>query len=253
MRKTIMLLMLLVMALFTASSCTPTVSQQEYDRVSNELSTINSQLESLKVKLAETEILKTKYEELTNQYDTVKSEYDTLQTKYRGLGGEYEELNKQYNTEKSKNDNLQAKYEELTTEFEDLSKKYDDIMEETAEIINEQDLEQAIFELVNEARKENGLDELLWGKYLYKYAKANSIDMAQKKQLEYSDYGAYQEVYRASGYTKTEIMAEAVLTIWKDTKRYEFVFLNSVMVYGAVAVYKSGEIFNITFISDYYK
>ena len=121
MRK-IMLLMLLVMALFSAFSCAPTVSQQEYDRVSGELSSIQSQLESLKGKSAETEILETKYEELTKQYNTAKSEYDTLQTKYEGLSGENEELNKQYDIMKSDFDNLQTKYIELSTEYEELSK-----------------------------------------------------------------------------------------------------------------------------------
>ncbi len=234
-----MLLMVLVIALFSAFSCAPTVSPQEYDRISNELSTIKSELASLKSKLAEVEILKTKNEELNKQYDI-------LQSKYEGLGNEYEELKRGY-------DNLQAEYKALTTEYEELSKKYDTIIREQAEIINEEDVEQAIFELINQDRKNSGLDELIWGYYLYKWAKANSRNMATNKQLEYSEYGSYQRIYRTTGYNTTKEIAEAVMTVWKETKLYEKHFLNRAMVHGAVAVYKSVKIYNITFITDYYR
>ena len=64
MRKITILSMLLVMALFVVPSCASGISQQEYDRVSNELSTIQSQLASLQGKLAEAELLQAQNEEL---------------------------------------------------------------------------------------------------------------------------------------------------------------------------------------------
>jgi len=231
MRKITMLSMLLVIALFSVPSCAPTVSQQEYDRVSNELSAIQNQLASLQDKLAEAELLQAQNEELNKQYDAVKSEFETMQAKYEELSIEYEELNKQ---------------------FEELSKQYDIIIERTAEI-NEEDVEQAVFKLINQERKDSGLDELMWGKYLYKKAIANSRNMATNRRLEYSDRPSGQEVYWATGHSTTDGIANATLIILKNKARYELNFLIKGFNYGAVAVYKSGEIFYITCMADYYQ
>jgi len=259
MRKITMLSMLLVMALFSVPSCAPTVSQQEYDRVSNELSAIQSQLASLEDELAETKLLQAKYEELSKLYDTVKGERETMQAQYEELSTEHEELNKQLDTVKSEFETMQAKYEELGTEheelnkqFEELSKQYDLIMEGTVEI-NEQDVEQAVFKLVNQERKNNGLNELTWGDSIYKWAMANSRNMATNKQLEYTEYVGWQGVFRATGYGRADRIANAALTIWKNSRDYERNFLGKGANYGAVAVYKSGEIFYITYVADYFR
>jgi len=260
MRKITTLLILLAIALISVPSCAPTVSQQEYDRVSNELSAIQSQLASLQDKLVEYEAMKAKYEDLSEQYDTLESEYKALQAKYDGLSklndivnsvedetiqAKYDELSKQYDTLKSEYKALQAKHDEL-------SKQYAAVTEGTTEI-NEEDVEQAIFELINQERKNNGLDELIWGVNLYKKAKNHSRNMATNQRLEDPEQGSYQEVIWATGYTKTQRMAEAIFTIWENTYRYELEFLNSTTTYGAVAVYKSGEIFYITYISDIFR
>jgi uncharacterized protein YkwD len=255
-----LILLVFVVSIIFFSACASTVSQQEYDRVNNELSAIQGQLTSLQGRLAEAETskaeyegLSTEYEELTKQYDTLKSEHDTLKAEYEGLSTEYEELDGQYEALKSELDALKAEYEGLSTEYEVLSEQCSAAAEETAEIINEEHIEQAIFELVNQERRNNGLDELIWGKNIYKFAVANSRDMATKKSLSYSDYGAYQQVFWATGYDQTDSIANAALTIWQNSLQYEKAFLNEVMVYGAVGVYKSGEIFYVTFISDYFR
>jgi len=258
MRKITMLSMLLVMALFSVPSCAPTVSQEEYDRVSNELSAIQSQLASLQDKLSEAELLQALNEELNRQYDAVKSERETIQAQYEELSTEYEELNKQIDTVKSGFETMQAEYEELSTEYEELDNKYEElseqydiIMEGTAEII-EEDVEQAVFELINQERINNGLDELEWGVYLYKSALSNSRNMATRKRLEYPEFG-WQEIFWATGYGRADRIANAALTVWKNRLKYETNFLNAVTKYGAVAVYKSGEIFYITYVADYFK
>ena len=222
--KITMLSMLLVIALFGVPSCAPTVSQQEYDRVSNELLAIQSQLTSLQGKVAEVELLQAQNEELNKQYDELKSEFETMQ----------------------------AEYEELSTEYEELSKQYDILIEEPAEI-NEEDVEQALFKLINQERKNNGLNELMWGKYLYKKAIANSRNMATNKQLEYPDRPSGKEVYWATGHSTTDGIANATLIILKNKAKYELNFLTVGFRYGAVAVYKSGEIFYITCMADYYE
>ena len=252
-------LTVLVTSVILLVACAPKVSQQEYDRMSNELSAIQSQLASLQGELAETETLKTQNEELNKQYDTIKNESNILKAEYEELSTEYEELNNQYDTVKSEADILKAEYEELnteyeelSTEYEELSREYDAIIEETVGIINEEDVEQAIFELINQERSDNEIDELLWGKNIYKPAMINNQNMAIKKRLSYSDYGAYQQVFWATGYDNADNMAKAALIIWKNDQNYEKIFLNTVMIYGAVAVYKSGEIFYVTYICDYF-
>lgn len=253
MKNNLILLVILVIALLSVVSCGSKVSQEEYDRVSNELSMIQGQLESLQGKLAEAGLLKTENEELSQQCDTAKGEYDDLQAEFEELSSEYEELNKQYGIVKGEYNGLQVEIEELVVAYEELSSKYDAIIAQTAVDITEDDLEQAIFAFINEDRKNNGIDELSWGINLYKVARDNSVSMAENQRLEYHSHGGNQEVYRATGYMQTDIMAEAVFKLWKNTENYALKFLNGNMNYGAVAVYKSGGIYNITFINDYFR
>ena len=254
MRRITVLSMLLVMALFSMTSCSPKVSQQEYDRVSSELSAIQSQLASLQGKLSEAESLQAQNEELSERYDTVKSEFETMQAKYEELSGNYDKLHlmqSEHEAMQAKYEELSAKYEELNSKYEELSKKYEEATEEPAEI-NEEDVEQAIFELVNQDRRDNGLDELMWGKYRYKDAIAHSRYMATTKKLEYPEYG-WQEIFWATGYSTADEIANAALTVWKNRLQYEKAFLNKATLYGAVAVYKSGEIYYITYLADYFE
>ena len=246
--KTIaVLLILLVISLFSASSCSSTISQEEFDRVNNELNTIQSQLASLKDKSAEYEATKAKYDNLIERYDTLESEHKELQTKYDT------EYSVEIETIQDKYDTLKSEYTVLQSEYDELSKQYAALTEGTTEI-NEEDVEQAIFELINQDRKDNGLDELIWGVHLYSSAKTNSRNMATTQRLEEPpEQIGYQEVIWATGYTKTQRMAEAIFTIWENTYRYELEFLNNSTTYGAVAVYKSGEIFYITYYSGIFQ
>ncbi len=258
MKKIITLSMLLVLALFSIPSCSPEVSQQEYDRVSNELSAIQSQLASLQGKLAEAESLQGEHEELSERYDTLKAERETIQTKYEELTGQYEELNRQLGPMKSEFETMQSDYEELSHRYEELNNKYEELSEQFAILtkepaeINEEDVEQAIFELINQERGDNGIDELMWGKYRYKDAITHSRYMATTKRLEYPEFG-WQEIFWATGYSTADEMANAALTVWKNRLAYERAFLNKVTYYGAVAVYKSGEVFYITYLADYFE
>lgn len=263
MRKITMLSILLAMAFFVLSSCAPTVSQQEYDRVSDELSAIQGQMASLQSKRAEAELMKVQYEELNKQLgtklETAQAEYENLSAEYEKLSTEYEELNKRFDTVKGESETVQASYEELSTrheelnrQFEELSEQYDIIIQGTAEI-DEKDIEQAVFQLVNQGRKDNGLNELLWGDNLYRWATANSRNMAINKRIEYSELFAWQEIFWATGYGTADMVARAAMTIWKDGTQYERNFLSPGANYGAVAVYKSGEIFYITYIADFFR
>ncbi len=204
------------------------VSEEVYNAVVAERDAAQAQVTNLQ---SEASAIQAKYDDLKADNDELKSEFETTQAEYEELSKEYEELNEQ---------------------FEELSKQGDIIIEETAEI-NEEDVEQALFTLINQERKNNGLDELMWGKYLYKAAAANNQDMATNKQLEYPSRAAWKEVYRAAGYSTTDGIADATFTIWQNSRDYEHNFLNVASVYGAVAVYKSGEVFYITYMADYYQ
>ena len=70
---------------FLMTSCASSVSQEEYDRVSNELSAVQSQLASLENKLAECESKQAEYDELVQRYETLDSEYKKLQAKYDSM------------------------------------------------------------------------------------------------------------------------------------------------------------------------
>ena len=254
MRK-IAILLSLIVVLFSVPSCAQGVPQPEYDRVSGELQTIQSQLASLQDKLAEAELLQAENDELNKQFDAAKSELEAMEAKYDELSAEYDNLNEtvsgDFEAIQAEYEDLSAEYEELNKQFEELSEQLGAVTEGTAEISKE-DVEQAVFNLVNQERATSGLEELTWGENLYKWASTNSRNMATNKRIEYSEYVGWQDVYRATGYSTADEIASAALVIWKETQQYERNFLNTGADYGAVGVYKSGEIFYITFMADYF-
>jgi uncharacterized protein YkwD len=232
MKKSIVLSILLILALFNVLSCAPAVSQQEYDKVTSELSEAQSQLALQRSELAEAEVLQAKYDELSDNYDAVRSELEILQAEYGELGVKYDELG--------------AKYDDLGEVYDELSRQYNVLTEGTADI-NEEDVEQAVFELINQERRDNGLNELEWNHSLYLWAKSHSRDMATRKRLETSEYDVWQDFLRAAGYSTVDRLAGAALTIWRDSINYERNMLVNGATVGAVGAYKSGEVFYITY------
>ncbi|MCH8864639.1 MAG: hypothetical protein IIB13_04670 [Chloroflexi bacterium] len=260
MRKITLISIMLVISLFSLPACASGIALEEYDKVKDELSTIQSQLASLQSKLAESEIVKAnlevllndQYDELSQSYDTVVSEYESLQAKFDDLSTEYEDLGKQLDAVRDEYETLQAQYEDLLAEYDVLRAQYDIVTEEPA-VITEEDVEQALFNLVNQGRVTNGLDEQLWGINIYKWATENSRNMATNRRIEYSSYASWQAVEWATGYDTTDEMAEAVMTMWRNTRNYERTFLNINATYGTVAVYKSEEIYYITYIASNFR
>ena len=242
---------LLVGIILISTSCVSGVSQEEHQRVKNELNAVQGELASLQIKLTEAVATLALYEELKNRNATLESKFDAIQTKHEELSAKYDELNIKYNTLQSDYEALQSTYEELSTEYEELSKQNEVAIEEVEAIVQE-DVEQALLELINEARVENGLDILLWKDSLHKLAKDNSIDMATYQDLRYPDSSyEWREVYWATGYNSAAEIAEATYLIWKNRDIYEKYFLWDYLEFGAVGVHKSGHIFYITYISDH--
>jgi archaellum component FlaC len=247
--------MLLAIALFTIPSCTSGVTQQEYDRVSNELRAIQNQLVSLQGKLAEAEQLQ---EVLTKQSAAAKSELEAVQARYKELSAEHEGLSEQFEATKNELEAMQDNYEELSAEYDELDEQFQELGEQYNIIIegrveiDEKDVEEALFKLINQERVNEGLDEIALGENLYKWALTNSKIMATNQREEYSDYGSWQAVYWTAGHSTPERMADTILTVWKGRQEYERFFLNVTARYGAIGIYKSGEIFYITYIADYF-
>jgi len=243
--------MFLVVIILISTSCASGVSQEEHERVINELSAIQGELASLQSKLTESVALQAQNEELNNRNATLKSEFDAMQTKHEELSAEYDELNIKYDTMQSEYETLHAQYKDLSAEYEELSKQYEAAVEGEAVEIGEEDVEQALFELINEGRINNGLEVLPWRETLHTLAKKNSIDMATNKDLRYPENGVeWREVYWAAGYNSAGEIAEATHLVWENRDKYERYFLDVHLNFGAVGVYKSGDIFYITYIGD---
>ncbi len=243
-RKTALLSILLVIALLNLPACASGVSQQEYDGVRNQLSEMKDQLELVQAELAEYETAQARYETMRAGYEELNRQYDTVKREYLAVQARYEDLSKQHNT-------IKSEYEMVQTRYEELRKQYDAI--EAAAAFDERDVEQAVFSLVNQKRRDKGLDEQIWGDNLYSQALANSRDMAANKRMEYSSSTGWQEVDWVTGYDTADKMADALLTIWGNRLSYEQNILNSVPAYGAVGVCKSGDIFYITYLASHFR
>ena len=249
---------LLFSIILISISCVSGVSQEEHQRVKDELNAVQGELAALQIKLTEAVATLSLYEELNDRNATLESEFDAIQTRYEELGAKYDELYIKYDTiqseyeaKKSQYEALQSKYEELSTEYEELSKRYEAVTD-GVEAIVEEDIEQALFELINEARVENGKNILPWREALHERARENSIYLAMNKGLIYPEYDReWREVYWAEGYNSVDEIAEVTFLTWKNRFEYEKNFLWTYLDYGAVGVYKSGDIYYITYLGDH--
>jgi len=254
MRKITIFSMLLAFIIFGAFSCTK-VSQEEYDRLKGELSALQSQLATMQAKLVDAQLLQTQNETLGKQYTALKSDFDALQADYEELNNKYEAMSEQYDTIKSDFDALQADYEELNNKYEAMSEQYEKLLKaateaEAAAEFSKEDVEQAIFKLINEERTGKGVTELEWGVNLYKWALENSRNMATYKRYEYSSYASWQEIHWAAGHNSAEGVANSAMIVWRDSLQYDRNIINSVAIYGAVGVYQEAGIYYITYIAS---
>ena len=226
MRKITIFSMLLAFIIFGALSCAK-VSQEEYDRLKGELSALQSQLATMQAKLIDAQLLQTQNETLGKQYAALKSDFDALQANYEELNNKYEAMSEQY-----------EKLLKAATEAE------------AAAEFSKEDVEQAIFKLINEERTGKGVTELEWGVNLYKWALENSRNMATYKRYEYSSYASWQEIHWAAGHNSAEGVANSAMIVWRDSLQYDRNIVNSVAIYGAVGVYQEAGIYYITYITS---
>lgn len=252
MKKIAILSMVLVVSVLGALSCASGVSQEEYDRVASELLALQGQIVTMEGKLTEAQLVQTQSEALAKQYEALKSDFDALQADYEELSEQYEAMGEQHDAAVKA---LQADYEALSDEYEALNEQYEILVEEAAEAeeaaeFSKEDVEQAIFALINQERVDNDVTELEWGVNIYKWAKENSFNMATYKRYEYSSYASWQEILWAAGHNSAESIANAAMIVWKDSLQYERNMINTVAIYGAVGVYEKNGIYYITFITS---
>ena len=252
---------LLIIILISMFNCTPAVSQKEYDSLLIEINDYKNQLAVLQDELAEAEKLEGKYLELNIQYEELQKKIDAEDVdtpandlELDELNESYEELLDRYNTVLGEKRAIQDTYNDLNIEYKELKRQYDNVIQGTT-TFTEEEINQAIFALINQERTNNGVDELVWGTNLYKWAKQNSTEMAEQGEYQYSSAGAvWQEVFMATRYGTIEQLANAALITWKSNDyRYEYHIINSQSIYGAVATQKQGEVYYITYMASIFK
>jgi hypothetical protein len=181
---------------------------------------------------------------LKKQNDDTLSEMGTMEAEYKELNTKFEDLTNQNSLNLNKIKTMEAQYAELKQQYDELAQPGE---------ITEGDIEQILFELINQARTNNGKDALSWGPNLFKVAQTNNRHMIDSKIYEYPQSYAIIEVFWATGYDTAEEIANAALVVWKNNpSRYQNNLLNNVATYGAVDANISGEIAYITFVAATY-
>jgi uncharacterized protein YkwD len=188
---------------------------------------------------------------LQDEYDTLSTDYENVKDQLASTQSNYQDLSSSYNELETKYNNLNTRYNELNSKYNELNVNYNELIKEPEEI-TEENLEQVIFDLINQERAEAGVPPIQWHDGLHWYAKKHSMFMADRRMLEYSGESYYQEIFRGAGYKTTEDMASAAMLIWKHGIQYETNFLKADANNGAVGVVKSGEVYYITYYSHIY-
>ncbi len=180
-------------------------------------------------------------DEVRRELASVRSEYNELNLDYNKLNTEYGELEAEHGVLNTQYDKLQEKYNALDI-------KYNAVIQATVEL-GKEDVEQAVFDLINQDREINGLKKLEWSVRLYRNAEQHSDYLAGRGVLELADRTYWQDVACAAGYATVEQLAIGMLRVWQEATSYEGSFLNDYAKFGAVAVTRTGDVYYITYFS----
>lgn len=259
MKKIIIGIVLLgILVLMGLSSCGQDNLQSEYDILVAQYEAANAQLTQLQEDLAAAQVLQTQcdqqYDALVDQYDKLSDQNTTNLDEIASMEAQIDEMESELD---QLEDDIETKINELaecTYNYDVLKAQYDALVGAAA-VINEENVEQALFDLINQVRVANGLNELQIGANLEDWALENSQNMAYSKEYEvYTDhYVPFQRVFWATGYSSLDRLVNAALVTWQShVLFYQENVLNEDAVYGAVRVVKSGEIYYITFMASNY-
>jgi hypothetical protein len=234
------LLLLSVIFLLGASSCGGGIAQADYDSIKDKLAQAETQIKTLQDKLtaaAATTTTTTPTSTVKPTTDTTVYQIQSLQTQITALEAAKKAAETNYN-------DLNVKYTALQKQYSEATK--------TSEMSTDQ-VEQAIFTLINKDRTSNNVTALKWGENLSKITKQNGKDMYNNSRYEPSSWPIYQEIHWAAGYSSADRLAEGTLMVWKNFEyKYAHGVLSKAFTYGAVGAYQVGDVFYITFAAADY-
>jgi len=241
-----------IIVLAGAISCGQGDIQAEYDILAAQYAEANEQLGELQERLFEAQILQTQYDALLVQYDELTDQNSTNLDEIVSLEAQLEELENELD---GLTDEIEMKTNEIAEwafDYDELKAQYDALVGSSL-AINEENIEQALFDLINQERISHGLNALEIGHNLVDWALVNSQDMAMSKELEQytANYVPFQRVDITTGYSSLDRLVNATLLIWQSHALfYEDNVLAEDALYGAVGVVKSGEIYYITYMGS---
>ena len=255
------LLVLGIVIIMGSLSCGGGISQEKYDAALFELADTQDEVADLQAKLTEAEVLASQYLETNTRYEELQEKYDAsvvaeaeaaealeaLGTQYADVTEEFEGLQKQITS----NQNTIAV---LQNENAQLRAQLDEPVVPLPEITVE-NVEQALFDHINQVRADADLSILQWGKNLSTFAQTNNRVMMVSKVLEqYEEHWVpYQLAFIATGYDTVDALVSATMKIWQNrTLQYQDNILADDAIYGVVRVERSGDIFYITFMASNY-
>ena len=229
------LLVLSIVFLLGAFSCSQGVSQAEYDSLKSKLSQTESQLKALQDKPATAPVVS-----------------DNLSA---ALSKVNEDLKKQNDLYAAQITALDAQKKAADASFQDLNSKYTDLQKQYAALANpgnitEGAVEQAIFALINQERTSNNVTALLWGTNLYSITRQNSQHMSDTGKYEYATWSFFQEIFMAAAYGSVDGIARGAVQVWKINQyQFEHGLISKAFKYGAVGAFKQGDVVFITFMA----
>ncbi|OGO08023.1 MAG: hypothetical protein A2Y92_00700 [Chloroflexi bacterium RBG_13_57_8] len=240
----------LIVTVLTSFGCSKGVAQEDYDSVKNELNDIKLQAQALQDKLDKANVFETQYQALKSQYDAQSAQLQGITSDFDDLTASFEQLKAQDESGILEIQSLQTEYDALNLMFEDLMRQYDTIVERSA-VFNEEEINQALFDLINEERKGKGLVKLEWGVNLSGWARQNSVAMSQTGDFKYSSWLSVQAVLITAGQGTFDGLVNGIMEVWRQrTHEYEPKILNTSVKYGAVATIRSGSVYYVTYLAS---
>jgi len=253
------MLLLGIVIVLASVSCSGGISQDEYDSVMKNLVEAQDEIASLETELAAVKAVETegvesslKYQDLLKDYNTAVDELESAEGEYIALNAEHENLKSEHQTLQSQNESNLNQINLLQTENTQLRVQVNELTPPFPEIAPV-DLEQALFDRINEARIDAGLDALQRGKNLVNWSRSNSQAMSVAKQtiIYIDNWVPYQLHFIAGGYNTLDAIVNAIMIIWPShALSYQNNVLADDAIYGAVGAVKMGEIYYITFMAN---
>ena len=253
------MLLLGTIIVLASVSCGGGISQDEYDSVLAKLAEAQDEIAGLSSELADARATETEgiesnpeYQDLLRDYNGAVAELRSAEAEYDTLNIEHESLKTQHQTLQSQNESNLNQITLLQTENTQLKAQVDELTPPFPEI-STAEIEQALFNKINQVRTDAGLEPLVVGNNVANFASLNSEAMAYSKVHErYESYVvAYQLTFIAGGYNTAEDITSAAMIIWQSRNlNYQINVLFDDARYGAVAVEKSGEVYYISFFAS---